>query len=227
MPLVRSRPATVSEGCAPCSSQWRARSSSNSISDGLVCGLYWPIVSIVRPSRGERLSATTIRQIGFFLEPTRLSLILTAIGRGRLQNRTPPPLLRRGRDNDHRRSRSRASASGGGYRRRIFGRCAPPLICASCCGSGILPEAIDRIILRIWSNCLTSWLTCWTRVPEPLAMRLRRGALVIPGLAPPARGHRRVIAPDPAPPPPPTAALFSCFFPPPPGNLPHKPPRGP
>src|SRR6185312_15080356 len=84
MPLVRSRPATVSEGWAPCSSQWRARSSSNSISEGLVCGLYWPIVSIVRPSRGERLSATTMRQIGFFLDPTLLNLILTAIGRGRL-----------------------------------------------------------------------------------------------------------------------------------------------
>src|SRR4249919_2890367 len=92
MPLVRSRPATVSEGWAPCSSQWRARSSSNSISEGLVCGLYWPIVSIVRPSRGERLSATTMRQIGFFLEPTRLNLILTAIGGGRLQNRVPSPL---------------------------------------------------------------------------------------------------------------------------------------
>jgi len=48
--------------------------------------LYWPIVSIVRPSRGERLSATTIRQIGFFFEPTLLSLIRTAIGRERLQD---------------------------------------------------------------------------------------------------------------------------------------------
>src|SRR6187200_2316823 len=54
------------------------------IVEGSVCGLYWPIVSIVRPSRGERLSATTMRQIGFFFEPTRLSLIRTAIGSGRL-----------------------------------------------------------------------------------------------------------------------------------------------
>src|SRR5664279_479168 len=84
MPLVRRSPATVSDGWAPCSSQWRARSSSTSISDGLVCGLYWPIVSIVRPSRGERLSATTMRQIGFFLEPTRLSLIRTAMSARRL-----------------------------------------------------------------------------------------------------------------------------------------------
>src|SRR6202789_2761008 len=91
MPLVRSRPAPVSEGWAPSSSQWRARSSSNSMIEGLVCGLYWPIVSIVRPSRGERLSATTMRQIGFFLDPTLLSLILTAIGRGRLQDSAGTP----------------------------------------------------------------------------------------------------------------------------------------
>src|ERR1044071_9557457 len=62
------------------------------IVEGSVCGLYWPIVSIVRPSRGERLSATTMRQIGFFFEPTRLSLILTAIGRGRLQKTAASPL---------------------------------------------------------------------------------------------------------------------------------------
>src|SRR3954469_2007446 len=80
MPLVRNRPATVSDGCAPCWSQWGARSSSMLIVEGSVCGLYWPIVSIVRPSRGGRLSATTMRQIGFFFEPTRLSLIRTAIG---------------------------------------------------------------------------------------------------------------------------------------------------
>src|SRR3954454_14568568 len=84
MPLVWSRVATVSEGSAPCSSQCLARSSSTTIVDGSVCGLYWPIVSIVRPSRGERLSATTMRQIGFFFEPTRRSLIRTAIGRERL-----------------------------------------------------------------------------------------------------------------------------------------------
>src|SRR3954454_23439158 len=92
MPLVRSNPATVSEGWAPCSSQCRARSSSISINEGFVCGLYWPIVSIVRPSRGGRLSATTMRQIGFFLEPPRLSLILTSLCAGRLQNRAPSAL---------------------------------------------------------------------------------------------------------------------------------------
>ena len=64
-------------GRAPCSSQCLARSSSITISEGSVCGLYWPIVSIVRPSRGERLSATTMRQIGFLFEPTRLNLIRT------------------------------------------------------------------------------------------------------------------------------------------------------
>src|SRR3954462_4190 len=38
------------------------------------------MVSITRPSRGERWSATTTRQIGFFLEPTRVNLSRTAIG---------------------------------------------------------------------------------------------------------------------------------------------------
>src|SRR5215831_10439867 len=84
MPLVRSSVATVSDGWAPCSSQCLARSSSTTIVEGSVCGLYWPIVSIVRPSRGERLSATTMRQIGFILDPTRLSLIRTAMSGGRL-----------------------------------------------------------------------------------------------------------------------------------------------
>jgi hypothetical protein len=33
--------------------------------------------------------------------------------------------------------------------------------------SGIRPLPSCFIILRIWPNCLTSWLTCWTFVPEP------------------------------------------------------------
>src|SRR5918994_3968160 len=37
-----------------------------------------------RPSRGERWSATTTRQIGFFLLPTRVSRTRTDIERGRL-----------------------------------------------------------------------------------------------------------------------------------------------
>src|SRR3954451_25116582 len=36
------------------------------------------MVSITRPSRGERWSATTTRQTGFFLPPTRVSLTRTA-----------------------------------------------------------------------------------------------------------------------------------------------------
>src|SRR3954447_23151825 len=84
MPLVRSRVATVFVGRAPWSSQCFARSSSITISEGSGCGLYWPIVSIVRPSRGERWSATTTLQIGFFFEPTLRSLILTDMRRGRL-----------------------------------------------------------------------------------------------------------------------------------------------
>ena len=77
MPWMRSSLRTVSEGCAPRASQLRARSSSITIVEGLVCALYWPIVSITRPSRGERWSATTTRQIGSFLPPTRVSLSLT------------------------------------------------------------------------------------------------------------------------------------------------------
>ena len=116
----------------------RARASAgpaprrSTISEGSVCGLYWPIVSIVRPSRGERWSATTIRQIGFFFEPTLLSLIRTDHGGGvRLA------LLAR--------------------RRRIA---APPAeLPRSCSGSGILPSASCFISFCIWPNCLTSWLT--------------------------------------------------------------------
>src|SRR2546426_7926179 len=36
------------------------------------------MVSMTRPSRGERWSATTTRQIGFFFPPTRVSLSRTA-----------------------------------------------------------------------------------------------------------------------------------------------------
>src|SRR5262245_56832862 len=86
MPLVRRRVATVFVGRAPFSSQCLARSSSITISDGSGCGLYWPIVSIVRPSRGERWSATTTLQIGFFFDPTLRSLILTDMRRRRLQS---------------------------------------------------------------------------------------------------------------------------------------------
>src|SRR4051812_44243453 len=39
---------------------------------------------MTRPSRGERESATTIRQIGSLRPPTRVSLIRTAIGADRL-----------------------------------------------------------------------------------------------------------------------------------------------
>src|SRR4029453_14886664 len=57
------------------------------IRDGSICGLYWPMVSIVRPSRGERWSATTTLQIGFFLLPTLRSRILTDMRRPRLDDR--------------------------------------------------------------------------------------------------------------------------------------------
>src|SRR6188472_3322758 len=46
-----------------------------------------------RPSRGERWSATTTRQIGFFLLPTRVSRTRTDIGAERLA--TADELLQR------------------------------------------------------------------------------------------------------------------------------------
>ena len=61
-------------------------------------------------------------------------------------------------------------------------------------GSGILPFASWAIILRIWPNCLTSWLTAWTVVPEPAAIRLRREPSISVGLARSAGVIERMIA---------------------------------
>ena len=47
--------------------------------------------------------------------------------------------------------------------------------------SGIFPVESPFISLRISPNCLTSWLTCWTLVPEPLAIRSRREPLIASG----------------------------------------------
>src|ERR671933_882649 len=79
MPWVLSSLRTCGVGWAPLLSHSRIRSSFRRIVDGSVCGLYWPTVSMKRPSRGERWSATTTRQIGSFLPPTRVSLSRTAI----------------------------------------------------------------------------------------------------------------------------------------------------
>jgi hypothetical protein len=38
---------------------------------------------------------------------------------------------------------------------------------SSCSGLGIRPSANCFISLRIWPNCLVSWLTDWTVVPDP------------------------------------------------------------
>src|ERR671925_1193441 len=79
MPCVLRSFLTVSLGWAPRSSQCRMRSSSSTIVDGSVCALYRPTVSMNRPSRGERRSATTTRHTGSFFPPTRVSRMLTAI----------------------------------------------------------------------------------------------------------------------------------------------------
>src|SRR5688572_7695515 len=54
------------------------------------------MVSITRPSRGDRWSATTTLQIGFFLPPTRVSRTRTAIGRWRLADLAARQLLHAG-----------------------------------------------------------------------------------------------------------------------------------
>src|SRR4051794_15031847 len=79
MPWVFRSFWTGSEGCAPLPIQYRIRSSLRTIVDGSVCGLYRPSVSMNRPSRGERRSATTTRHWGSFFPPTRVSRMLTAI----------------------------------------------------------------------------------------------------------------------------------------------------
>src|SRR4051794_40382186 len=80
MPWMRRSLRTVSVGCAPLASHARTFSSSTLIVDGSVWALYWPTISMIRPSRGDRWSAATMRQIGSFLPPTRVSLSRTATG---------------------------------------------------------------------------------------------------------------------------------------------------
>src|ERR1700754_4755755 len=79
MPCVFRSLRTCAVGWAPFDSHSLMRSSLRTIVDGSVCGLYWPTVSMKRPSRGERWSATTTRQMGSFLPPTRVSLSRTAM----------------------------------------------------------------------------------------------------------------------------------------------------
>ena len=45
----------------------------------------------------------------------------------------------------------------------------------------MLPLPICFMSFCIWANCLTSWLTCWTVVPEPFAIRRRREPLMRSG----------------------------------------------
>src|SRR3954453_4120095 len=79
MPCVFRSLRTCAVGWAPFDSHSRIRSSFRTIVDGCVWALYWPTVSMKRPSRGERWSATTTRQIGSLLPPTRVSLSRTAM----------------------------------------------------------------------------------------------------------------------------------------------------
>jgi hypothetical protein len=52
---------TCSVGWAPCASHASAFSPSMSMNDGSWRGAYLPMISMKRPSRGERPSATTTR----------------------------------------------------------------------------------------------------------------------------------------------------------------------
>jgi hypothetical protein len=47
--------------------------------DGSLRGLYWPTISMNRPSRGERLSAATTRYDGCLVLPTRMRRSFTAM----------------------------------------------------------------------------------------------------------------------------------------------------
>jgi hypothetical protein len=60
-PVTSSRCCTGSVGCAPTPSQYCARSESISIRLGSFFGWYLPMVSIARPLRRVRASATTTR----------------------------------------------------------------------------------------------------------------------------------------------------------------------
>jgi len=60
-PVICSSFCTGSVGCAPTPSQYWARSESISIRLGSFFGWYLPIVSIARPLRRLRASATTTR----------------------------------------------------------------------------------------------------------------------------------------------------------------------
>src|SRR2546423_10706566 len=73
------------------------RSSSSTIVEGSVCALYWPTVSITRPSRFERWSAPTTRQIGFLRPPMRVSLSRTDMSadEGSVLARLPAPRVDR------------------------------------------------------------------------------------------------------------------------------------
>src|SRR2546421_13052951 len=89
MPWIFNSLRTVLVGWAPRGSQARTRPSSKTTVDGSVWALYRPTVSITRPSRGERWSATTTRQIGSCFPPTRVSLRRTDMRPRRVAPRLP------------------------------------------------------------------------------------------------------------------------------------------
>src|SRR5699024_6952633 len=71
---------TVSVGLAPFFNHFNANASLMLTSGAFTLfGLYVPICSMLRSSRGSRASAATIRYNGFLFEPKRVKRNLTAI----------------------------------------------------------------------------------------------------------------------------------------------------
>src|SRR3954469_25004710 len=114
------------------------------------------------PSRGERASAGTERRMGFFLEPTRVSLNLSAIYLLAFLFFFRLLLVFLAVA-----ARAPFAAPGGSNRGR----------------EGILPPFICFIIFAICLRAFSSWLTCWTSVPLPFAIRSRREPSITCGSA--------------------------------------------
>src|SRR6478752_2321521 len=96
-PVIFSSCSTGSVGWAPTPSQYWARSESISMTLGSSFGWYRPMISMARPSRRVRASATAMRYWGLRILPSRVSLILTAMVKPLLLLRCHAAIQRYGR----------------------------------------------------------------------------------------------------------------------------------
>ena len=140
------------------------------------------MVSMMRPSRGLRSSATTTRYVGCFFLPTRMSRIFTATTEG-------SSLLRVLRAWDAARRTHQVIEQGAQH---LAFRADPPSCSGVMPGGSCMPPrrpflpffpglVIERIICCTILNCLSSALTCAVVVPLPAAMRARRDPLIVDG----------------------------------------------